>query len=251
MASAEYKENKEQLRILEKFSKIDSVITDKSTNTELAKIMEHYNSYFDEESGNTKEEGINQLKEYLKQEKDASANTYKKATEEASELKKILLDKGCIFRNPSKSLTPESNTSKLSESSTRPSKLSQSTLSSELDKKSFFPIIPFFGYTVFFIRIFLAIFSVCITFKFIDLNLNFLLSLIPEGIIPEVAIPTIIITITLLIWELYRLYKKIIKYGRFVKYVFMFGKKAYTLGKQIYIFYKILKIFKLKFHDNI
>jgi hypothetical protein len=45
-------------------------LSDKSKNGEMKKIMEFHESFFDEDSGNSREEGIGQLNSYLEEEKN-------------------------------------------------------------------------------------------------------------------------------------------------------------------------------------
>lgn len=43
----------------------------------MQKIIKHYDSFFDEDSGNTREEGLKQLKEYLVEDVDTKSNKKK------------------------------------------------------------------------------------------------------------------------------------------------------------------------------
>ena len=64
-----------------------------------------------------------------------------------------------------------------------------------------------------FIRLFLRIFSLLISFNFINFDLNYLLVTIPEI--------TIVTTIVLFVWEYYRLYSKIRKYCKIGKIIYI------------------------------
>lgn len=56
---------------------LDNILKDKEKNSDLLKIMKDYGSFFDEDSQNTKEEGIKQLKEYLVEELGTKINKKK------------------------------------------------------------------------------------------------------------------------------------------------------------------------------
>lgn len=76
-------------------------------------------------------------------------------------------------------------------------------------------------------RIFLAVFSICISFNLIDFNLNYLICHLPN-----VVIPTIITNVVLFIWESYRLYSKFNKYYKLCKTIISYVKNNYKLYKK-------------------
>jgi hypothetical protein len=171
-------------------------------------IMKYYNSYFDEYSGNTREEGIKQLEGYLKEELDSSKHNISKLRKDMAEIKKEMDAKKAV-EDAKKAV--------------------------EDNKNTFFPVIPMYSPSIF--RIFLTIFSICISFKLIDFNLNYLIFHLPE-----VVIPTIITSVVLFAWECYRLYSKFRKYYKVGKIIYMFcKKKIYSFYKKIYSFYKNCK----------
>ena len=96
----EYNHNKEQytgctaeLKHLIKAKKLDAQLSDKSQNSNMKRIMQYYNVYFDEESGNTREEGINQLQKYLVEERNALTNIKVNLEKEIDEIEKEMNSK--------------------------------------------------------------------------------------------------------------------------------------------------------------
>lgn len=58
---------------------LDDVLEDKTKNIDMQKIIKHYDSFFDEDSWNTREEGLKQLKEYLVEDVDTKSNKKKRS----------------------------------------------------------------------------------------------------------------------------------------------------------------------------
>ena len=170
---------------------LDTKLPDKSKNGEMNEIMKYYNTYFDKDSGNTRDDGIDQLQSYLKEEIESSKHNVIKLKKDLYEIKKELDKKKAVEDN----------------------------------KNIFFPIIPMYSPVIF--HIFLTIFSICISFKWIYFNLYYL---IPYT--PEVVIPAILTNIVLFVWEYYKLYSKVRKYYKVSKVIHMFCKK------KIHYFYK-------------
>ena len=65
---AEIRGLQEDLKLIRKAERLDSILVDKSKNNEMLQVVNHFSSFFDEDSGNTREEGIIQVKKYLKEE---------------------------------------------------------------------------------------------------------------------------------------------------------------------------------------
>jgi len=152
----------------------------------MKQIMKHYETYFDEDSGNTREQGIEQLEKYIKEEAESRFNEYEKLSKKMKDIKEEITKRREIEENQNTFL-------------------------------SIFPIIPMNSFSI--LRIFLTIFSCLISFKCIDLDLNYLMLNIPE-----ITIPIMLTSVVLFVWEYYRLYSKV--------------RKSYKVGKIIYIFCK-------------
>lgn len=192
-------------KALRKAEDLDKMLPDKSKNWEMKKIMEFHETFFDEESGNTREQGIKQLKDYFIEETKAYQIKCSVSKKYLDDLKK--------------------------EVETRALKNKEGV---EENKNTFIPIIPMHAPIIF--RVLLTLFSFCIYFKLIDFNLNYLIPYIPD-----IVIPTIILSLVLFIWEYYRLYSKARKYYKVGKTTYMFCKeKIYYLYQKIYSFYKNL-----------
>ena len=166
----------------------------------MKQIMKHYETYFDEESGNTRQEGIEQLEKYIKEEAESRFNIYKKLQTKMDEIKEEITKRREIEKNQ-----------RAAEENQRAVEENQNTF------LSIFPIITMNSFSI--LRILLTIFSCLISFKCIDFNLNYLMLNIPE-----ITIPIMLTSIVLFVWEYYRLYSKV--------------RKSYKVGKIIYIFCK-------------
>jgi prefoldin subunit 5 len=204
---AEYNDNMSQhnstikdLTNLKKAKDLDTKISDKSKNRDMNEIIKYYDTFFDKDSGNDREEGIKQLEGYLKEELSGFKDNLRKIKKDIDEIKK------------------EKDAKKAVEDAKK---------AVEENKNTFFPLIPMYSPSIF--RILLTIFSICISFKLIDFNLNYFIFHLPE-----VVIPTIITSVVLFAWECYRLYSKFRKYYKVGKIIYMFCKK------KIYSFYKKL-----------
>lgn len=202
--TAEHNSIIDELHNLKKANDLDIILPDKTKNREMNKIMEFHESFFDEDSGNTREEGVEQLRAYLTEERKGYHKNH-------IDLKKKIKD-----------LEEELDIKKAAKKA------------AEENKNTFIPIIPMYSTIVF--RIFLTIFLFCISFKLIDFNLNYLIFHLPD-----VAIPTTIISIVLFVWEYYRLYSKARKYYKVGKTIYMFcKKKTYSFYNKISSFYNKL-----------
>jgi hypothetical protein len=218
-----YSSTKKDLTNLARAKYLDTKLPDKSTNGEMNVIMRYYNTYFDPDSGNTREEGIKQLQDYLKEELNTSKYNINKLRKDIDEIKKAMDAKKAV------------------EDAKKPVEDAKKAI--EDNKKTFFPIIPMYSPIIF--RIFLTIFSICISFKLIDFNLNYLIFHIPE-----VVIPTIITSVVLFAWESYRLYSKFKKYYKLGKIVYMFcKKKIHSFHKKIYYLYEKIYYFYEKIYS--
>jgi len=203
----EFRDNSEEgrnlintLKKLENASKLDDKLSDKSKNREMDKFKTEYPAFFDEDSGNNREEGINQLKDYLKEEEKACSSKYHILKGEIDEI-----------------IKEQDRRKKVEETI-----------------KTFFPIISIHNTILF--RIFLAIFSFCIFFNFLDFDLQIFFS------IPDVIIPTIITSTMYFLWKSYRIYSKIKNYYTICKRIYMYcKKKIHFFYKKIYSFYKKFK----------
>lgn len=54
-----------ELKSLMKAKELDEMLTDKSLNSDMNRIMKFFDSFFDEDSGNTREEGIKEVQKFL------------------------------------------------------------------------------------------------------------------------------------------------------------------------------------------
>lgn len=159
----EYKLNEDQFysaradyKNLIKAKVLDSKLSDKSKNTEMKDIMRFYDSYFDEESGNTREEGIKELEVYLVEEIQTAKKNTTNLIKEIKELHKDLETKKALEEN--KNILP--------------------------------PIIAMYNPILF--SILLTIFSCCISFNLIDFNLNYFIFHILDVVIPTIMISTVL-----------------------------------------------------------
>jgi hypothetical protein len=246
-------------------------------------IIKFFDSFFDEDSGNTREEGIKDLEDFLRGEKKIYLDKCSKLKKDLEEIKteyvnrkaaeeqskenieenieenqkpiekgkgkleedQQLIEKGKgkleedQFKVPQKPI--EKGKGKLEEDQ-QPIEKGKGKLEEDQQLikniNIFLPIIP--KYIFIFYNIFLTTFTLCIYFKLIDLDLNYLVIHLPN-----ITIPTIIISIFLFIWEYYRLYSKSIKYYKVGKVIYILCKnKLYFLYKKFYFYYK--KIFYKK-----
>ena len=166
--AALYKENKEEyvslyrdLKDARKAKLLENKVTDKTQNRGIEQMTETYPHFFDEDSGNTRMEGITQLEQYLKDELSVVSKNRKELKETLEQINKEL--------DARKVAKETANT--------------------------FFPFIAL--YSTGFFPIFLTMFSFCIYFKLIDLDyyLNFDL---PNIVLPNIVLPTIITSTILL-----------------------------------------------------
>lgn len=187
----QYKGAVVELKSIKKAEELDSKLTDKRQNREMQEIMEFYPSHFDEDSGNTRAEGIKEVKEYL----NGEARTY-----HANCLKlKKTLDEIQKELDTKKAAAEESN-------------------------NMFFPIIPM--YNPVFFSIVLTIFSFCISFNLIDFNLDYFH--ITGVVIPTIVISTVLFVWEY--YRLYTKIRKYYKLGKVIyifckKKIYSFYKK--------------------------
>jgi hypothetical protein len=199
----QYQESLNTLKTFRKAENLDKALSKNSLsnpeqNVEMKRLIEFYSTFFDEDSGNTREEGIKQLRRYLIDEVKADQNEANLSKKYLDDIKKEIDIRKEVPKNKE---------------------------AIEENKNIFIPIIPMHVRILF--RILLTFFSFGIYFKLIDFNLNYLIPYIPE-----VVIPTIFTSLVLFIWEYYRLYSKARKYYKVGKTTYMFCKK------KIYSFYK-------------
>lgn len=124
-----------------------------------------YPTYFDEDSGNSAKEGMDELEQYLSEEINLHKNKKTELEKKFGEIEKELKAKIDVEENKNTFL-PE-------------------------NKNTFLPFIT--AYSPAFFSVFLTIFSFFIYFKLIDFNLDLILD------IPNIVVPTIIINIVLFI----------------------------------------------------
>ena len=169
----------------------------------MKQIMKHYETYFDEDSGNTREQGIEQLEKYIKEEAESRFNEYEKLSKKMKDIKEEITKRREIEENQ-KAVEENQNTF-----------------------LSIFPIITINSFSI--LRILLTIFSCLISFKCIDFNLNYLMLNIPE-----ITIPIMLTSVVLFVWEYYRLYSKVRKSYKVGKIIYIFCKdKLYPFYKKI------------------
>lgn len=152
-----------ELKSIVKAQELDAVLPDKSQNAEMKKIKNFYETYFDEESGNTVEEGIVQLKEYLEEEKKTYFNKCRSLQKDINDIhreldiKKELADK----------------------------KQLDIKKAAEESKNLLLPIITFYSPIIF--GILLTVFSLSISFKLIDFDLDYVIFYLPDFVIPTIV----------------------------------------------------------------
>lgn len=206
----EFKENldefnnvKTNLKNLKKAIDLDSVLPDKTKNWEMKQIMKFYEHFFDEDSGNTREEGIKQLNGYLWDEHKTYKNKLDTLKTRIQDIEKEVRSR--------KELKPDNT--------------------SVIDKNQIiYPLIPIFIHIRFLIQILFTILSVSITLNLIDLNIiDYIHWILDLDIFTlyNIYIHPYVFIIALLLWEVYRIYNKTIKYYRIIKYIYIFSKKKY------------------------
>jgi len=224
-----------ELKLLSKAKVLEDKLLDKEKNGEMNKLIEYYSTYFDEESGNTRQEGIGQLQEYLEQELEGHKATYMRYKFRHRMIWKVIQDRKAI--QAQKDIENQKDVEdkkdienrKLVEENPKTvenQKAVENQKDIEENKKTvvntqntffaIFSIIPINIFTT--LRILLTIFSLIISFNFIDFNWLILY-------LPKIAIPTILTTIVLFVWEYYRLYSKVRKYCKVGKLIYMFCEK--------------------------
>nr|YP_010692857.1 hypothetical protein P1Q94_mgp10 [Periconia digitata]WCA44856.1 hypothetical protein [Periconia digitata] len=160
----------------------------------MKKIMEFYESYFDEESGNTRQEGLDQVKEYLEEELKTRGNSLKNLQKNINELNKEITSKKEAEELARKELEK----------------------ASEENKNLLIPMIPINFSFIF--RVLLTIFSFSIYFNLFEFT------------IPDIILPGIIISMVLFLWECYRLYNRVKNIILFVNEYERFVKKSFILS---------------------
>jgi formate hydrogenlyase subunit 3/multisubunit Na+/H+ antiporter MnhD subunit len=83
----ELMEAHEALKTLKGAIDLDKVLPDKSQNHTMKQIQSHYSAFFDEESGNSKQEGLKQLYTELLEDFNIKKNEYDKAKKNLNEFK--------------------------------------------------------------------------------------------------------------------------------------------------------------------
>jgi hypothetical protein len=193
----DFNKSKEELNIVNRARNLENILKDKTQNQEMNRLMKFYESYFDEDSGNTRKQGIDQLKEYL----DGELNTH------LYNLRKLKVNIN--------ELTKEINNKKEAEESAKKA----AEKAAEEKNKIFIPIIPInFNFTIFF-RVLFSIFSFSIYFNIIDFNFIYLIFDVPY------ILPTLITSALLFLWESHRFYSKVKKYYTIIKGIYMYCKK--------------------------
>lgn len=135
-------------------AKVVSNVVEEPRNRALTEMRNAYPEYFDEDSGNTTKEGMDQLENYLKQEVTVYENKRSELKKNYDEVKKVLEEKKAVEEN----------------------------------KNMVIPFITVYCPIIF--SIFLTIFSFCIYFKLIDIYpLNFYM---PEIVIPTIITSTVL-----------------------------------------------------------
>ena len=218
----QYMSARSTLKTFQKAKDLDNMLANKSDNWEMKKIMAFYESYFDEDSGNTRQQGIEQLENYLNEEVSGHRSICEDLNGKLSEIKELVLAKKAAEEAAEDHQKAVEANQKAVEGSQKPVV--------EENQNTFLPILPIIpinSFTIF--RILLTIFPFFIYFKLIDFNLNYLIFHI------EIVIPTIVANLLLFVWEYYRLYSKVRKYYKVGKIIYMFcKKKIYSFYKKIY-----------------
>lgn len=207
---------RDELKIFRKAKSLEDKIANKSLNREMNEIMSHYETYFDEESGNSRKEGIQQLQEYLEGEAKSSFNTYTTVKLKLDQIKQEIDKRKAVENQKDIEEKKAVENQKVVEDTEKAVDEHKNTVLSIL------PILPMYSFTI--IRLFLTIFSLFIYFKFIDFDLNYLRVNIPEI--------TIVTSIVLFVWEYYRLYSKVRNYCKIGKIIYIYCKIIYIYCKK-------------------
>ena len=152
-AKDEFKGLSSDLKDIRK-AKVVSGVAEESKNGPLKEMRQAYPIYFDEDSGNTTREGMDQLENYLREEVSAYKNKTIELKKIFDEIEKVLEAKKAVEENNS-------------------------------------TVLPFItAYSPILFSIFFTIFSFCIYFKLIDIYpLNFDM---PEVVIPTIITSTVL-----------------------------------------------------------
>jgi len=255
----DYNASKAELDNFLKAKELDKMLPDKSKNGEMNALMKHYGSFFDEESGNTREQGIEQLEEYLKDIKADFVDRGRKMRIDIEKLKKAMAIKKQLLKEEREKvgegskITGEENKITVGENNKieenkitvgetkKPAE--ENKIIAEDSKKiveetiknisTFFPIIPMYSTILF--RIFLTLFTFFISFNLIYFDLIYCIFNI------SVTIPPMITSLVWLVWKFYRFYRKVIYYSKLCVIIYTFCKKIYMFcKKKFYSFYKKL-----------
>jgi len=255
----EYNASNAELHNFIKAKELDNKLADKSKNGEMNAIMDHYRSFFDEESGNTREQGIEQLEQYLKDTKAEFLNRGRKIRidierlTKATDIKRQLKKEGGEKVGEGSNITGEENKITVGENNKieenkitigeakKPAE--ENKIIAEDSKKiveetiknisTFFPVIPMYSTILF--RILLTLFTFFISFNLINFDLIYCIFNI------SVIIPPMITSLVWLVWIFYRFYRKVIYYSKLCLIIYRFCKKIYMFcKKKFYSFYKKL-----------
>jgi len=206
----------EAVQDIVKAVRLDKMLPDKSQNKSMRDIMAHYKEYFDEESGNTKQEGLKQIYEELSKDFNLKLEKYKKAKKRFDE-----------FNISSQYICPI-------------------LISGNINL-----ILPFFKYILPYITLLLSIISLVISIGF-TFNYNILLY-IPDFIwniynyVIDFIKYEIVLTLPTLIWSYYTLCKKYKRYFNIsinITYKIYYFLKNYYIIIYIYYIKNIYKFFK-------
>jgi hypothetical protein len=209
----EFTKAKDELKQFELAKKLEDKLTDKTKNNEMNAIIKFYASYFDEDSGNSREEGIKQLESFLKEETKTYCKraqdlvqkcntiaeeviTRRKIFEEKlkREEEKIKIDEEKKTVEENKKSVEEKNPVEENKNPVEENKNPVEENKNPVEEKkpvleniinTFFPLISMYSPIVF--RIILSIFTIFISFKLIDLDLSYLIFYIPDIVIPTVV----------------------------------------------------------------
>ena len=242
----EFTKAKDELKQFELAKKLEDKLTDKTKNNEMNAIIKFYASYFDEDSGNSREEGIKQLESFLKEETKTYCKRAQDLVQKCNTIAEEVITRRKIFEEKLKreeekiKIDEEKKTVEENKKSVEEKNPVEENKNPVEEKKpvleniinTFFPLISMYSPIVF--RIILSIFTIFISFKLIDLDLSYLIFYIPD-----IVIPTVVTSLLWFVWEYYRFYIKVLKYYKIAKTIYMFcKKKIYSFYIKIYSFYK-------------
>lgn len=178
-------ESERELRLFNRAKALDDKLLDKSKNGEMNEMIKFYASFFDEESGNDREQGIKKVQDYLTGEAQSKTAIYVREKARVFTMDTVIdlhikdmQDQAVKARY----MSEENERKRKREEYEEEFKRKRMTLEK---KNIFLPIIPIYNPIIF--HLFFTILAFSISFGLIPFDLSCI-----NLYIPEFAIPTII-----------------------------------------------------------